>query len=176
MGLPHQTGAYTVRDEATGEYYAGSAMDINERWATHRKKRTDAWKLLERPTAFLEWVECSIEVARALERAVFYEGGAELAVNKRPPNGKAFKQQSLEELAEKRKEMHRAYRERNKDEVNARKRDRWTKRTDEQKEAKRARDRAYSANMSEERKAERAAYKREWARKKREEKRKTQTT
>ena len=87
-GLKRVTACYTVRCSETGQYYTGSTIDLQERWSQHRKRRSKAWQLLERPTATLTWVECTIDVARAIERATFMEGGRELSVSRWAPSGR----------------------------------------------------------------------------------------
>ena len=122
MGLPQVTCAYTVRDEATGEYYTGSTINLQYRWKDHRKKRTKAHKLLERPTAYIEWTPCSLDVARQLERAIHSEGGAELSINVQKPSGKRHGVQVHGSLAEhnearykRKREQHKRWKQRQKE-------------------------------------------------------------
>ena len=121
-GLKRVTACYTVRCSETGQYYTGSTIDLQERWSQHRKRRSKAWQLLERPTATLTWVECTIDVARAIERATFMEGGRELSISRWAPDGRQNRDcMTLEERAKVRSARKVAgkarWRERNRDKV-----------------------------------------------------------
>lgn len=71
--LPHVTACYIIQDYSTGETYVGSTNNMNIRFKTHRKKQTDAIKLLNRATSHLTWYECKdVETARAMERAGYF--------------------------------------------------------------------------------------------------------
>lgn len=90
--LPHVTAAYTVRNHMTNEVYVGSTNNMNIRWKSHRKNKSEAHLLLERPGSYLVWYECKdLATARAMERAGYYAYSDAGLINVKAPHGHAEK-------------------------------------------------------------------------------------